>query len=107
MLGWMHMDGGTGLTKNTDKKSTFHNICYIHTTIPTSVAVNIIPTIIACHCYLCRDGCVNVAMLWNMLSLFLYYFVSQCLHPSVCIHLVDFFLEFFIILASALFKLLL
>ena len=35
------------------------------------------------HCYLCRDGCVklNVGILWNVLSLFVY-FVSQCLHPS-------------------------
>ena len=46
---------------------------------------------LACHCSLCRDGCVgNVAMLWNVLSLFVY-FVNQCpsIHPSL--HLVDFF----------------
>ena len=51
---------------------------------------------LACHCYLCRDGCVNVALLWNVLSFV--YLVSQCLHihpaiPTFGKFLLDLFLN--------------
>ena len=44
MAGWRHW-----LSKYTDKESTlFHNIATFHTTIPTYVAMNIVPMLVSC-----------------------------------------------------------
>ena len=77
MQGWL--DGSRHwLTKYTNMQVEHSQSQYNIATFHSVEAIG--GTIINIHGYLCRDGCVKCSnMLWNVLSLFVY-FVSQCLH---------------------------